>query len=72
MAQSYTMLKNSALEPKAKAGTTVQHRGKLWSEVDTGFLQWMLDKDFGEDEIFTAWHWINARNKAAAAAKEPA
>lgn len=40
--------------------------GKKWSEVDVGFLRWMLDKDFGEDEMFTARHWIDHHESAAA------
>ena len=44
-----------------------KERGKLWSEVDTGFLRWMLDKDFDEDAIFTAKYWLNERAKAASA-----
>jgi exodeoxyribonuclease X len=30
-----------------------QWRGKPWSEVDDGFLTWVLGKDFDEDVIFT-------------------
>lgn len=37
-------------------------RGKPWSEVDTGFLRWLLNKDFDEDVKFTARHWIAERS----------
>jgi exodeoxyribonuclease X len=42
-----------------------KERGKLWSEVDTGFLRWLLDKDFDEDVMFTARHWLEEHAKAA-------
>lgn len=35
-----------------------QHRGKLWEELDVGMLRWVLKRDFGEDEKFTASHWL--------------
>ena len=32
-------------------------KGTPWTEVDSGFLRWVLDKDFSEDDLFTArWH----------------
>lgn len=40
-----------------------KNRGLLWSEVDTGFLYWLLDKDFDEDVIFTAKHHIKLREE---------
>jgi exodeoxyribonuclease X len=43
-----------------------KERGKLWSEVDTGFLHWLLDKDFDEDVKFTARHWIAEHQREAA------
>ena len=43
-----------------------KERGKKWSEVDSGFLNWMLDKDFDEDALFTARYWLEQRRKAAA------
>lgn len=42
-----------------------KERGKPWSEVDPGFLRWLLDKDFDEDVMFTARYWLDERAKAA-------
>ena len=39
-----------------------QHAGKLWSEMDRGFLEWCLDpkRDNLPDEVkTTARHWLN-------------
>lgn len=44
-----------ALLPRVRVG---QHRGKKWSEVDAGYLRWVLSKDFDEDTKFTARHWL--------------
>lgn len=38
-----------------------QHRGKLWSELDSGMLQWVLKKKFDEDVMHTARYHLNAR-----------
>lgn len=35
-----------------------QHRGKLWSAVDKGFLRWILGKDFDEDTKYTARYYL--------------
>lgn len=43
-----------------------KERGKLWSEVDPGFMSWLLDKDFDEDVKFTAKYWLAERAKAPA------
>jgi exodeoxyribonuclease X len=43
-----------------------KERGKKWEDVDSGFLSWMLDKDFDEDALFTARHHLEERRKAAA------
>jgi exodeoxyribonuclease X len=40
-----------------------EHRGKLWREVDSGFLRWLLLKDFDEDVKFTASYWLHQRSK---------
>lgn len=40
-------------------------RGKKWSEVDSGFLIWLLDKDFDEDVLFTAQHHLKERERAS-------
>lgn len=41
-----------------------KYHGKKWTEVDSGFLKWMLDKDFGEDELFTASEILRMRAHA--------
>lgn len=38
-----------------------KHRGSLWSEMDEGFLRWVLDKDFDEETKHTARHWLNKK-----------
>jgi exodeoxyribonuclease X len=40
-------------------------RDKKWSEVDDGFLDWILRKDFDEDVVFTVRHEIERRRQAA-------
>ena len=42
-----------------------KERGKLWSDVDSGFLRWLLDKDFDDDVKFTARHHLEQRAKVA-------
>lgn len=42
-----------------------KERGKLWSDVDSGFLRWLLDKDFDEDVKFTARHHLELKANAA-------
>lgn len=44
-----------------------KQRGRKWSEVDTGFLNWLLDKEFDEDVMFTARHHLELRSRARAA-----
>lgn len=39
--------------------------GKKWRDVDTGFLEWMIGKDFDEDALFTAEHEIKRREREA-------
>ncbi|MDA5627841.1 MULTISPECIES: hypothetical protein [Agrobacterium] len=38
-----------------------KHKGQLWSEMDRGFLEWVLDpaKDFDPEVKATARHWLN-------------
>ena len=33
-----------------------KHRGTFWSDMDLGFLDWVLERDFGEDIFHTARH----------------
>lgn len=49
-----------ALQVKCHIG---KFRGQLWSEVEIGFLYWLLGKDFDEDVMFTARHWIDRHEK---------
>lgn len=41
------------------------HRGQRWADMDMGFLNWVLDKDFDEDVKATARHWIKQHSTAA-------
>lgn len=36
-----------------------KHRGQLWSDMDRGFLEWVIDKDFSAEIKHTAKHWLN-------------
>lgn len=47
-----------SLLPRCKIGQwRGDGRGTRWSDVDSGFLHWVLNKDFDEDTMFTArWH----------------
>lgn len=40
-----------------------KYRGKLWSEMDSGYLRWVLDprREFDEDTRHTAEHWLSSR-----------
>lgn len=38
-------------------------KGARWSEVDDGFLYWILDRDFDEDVMFTAQHALDRRDQ---------
>ena len=38
-----------------------KHQGKLWTEVPSDYLEWMLGQDFDEDRMFTAKHNLNIR-----------
>lgn len=40
-----------------------QHRGKLWRDVDSGFLEWVLGKDFDADTKFTCRYWLKKRSE---------
>lgn len=51
-----------------------RERGKRWSEVDTGFLYWVENRDFSEDILFTVRHELarrRAEERAAAERREP-
>lgn len=51
-----------AILPKITFG---KYAGKKYSEVDTGFLSWLLDKDFDEDVKHTARQEMARRKQAA-------
>jgi exodeoxyribonuclease X len=51
--------KEPALLPRVNFG---QHRGLSWTEVETGFLHWILNRDFDEDIMFTARTELNRRS----------
>lgn len=38
-------------------------RGRQWAEVDSGFMRWILGKDFDEDVLFTCRHWLAVREE---------
>jgi exodeoxyribonuclease X len=40
-----------------------KNRGQLWQDQDMGFLAWVLSKKFGEDERYTAKHWLTIKRK---------
>ena len=42
-----------------------QHRGKLWEDLDPGMMRWILKRDFGDDEKYTAQHWLDKKEKRA-------
>lgn len=46
------------LLPRCRTG---KFYGKPWAEVETGFLEWMLGKDFDEDTKFTVKHELERR-----------
>lgn len=48
-----------AILPRVTVG---MHRGKKWSEVDSGFIHWVLGKDFDEDVMHTARTEIERRS----------
>ena len=44
-----------------------KNRGAKWSEIETGFLNWILERDFGEDVLYTARHELERRYAAGSA-----
>lgn len=42
-----------------------KHRGQLWADMDRGFLEWVLDKDFDAETKHTARHWLNKLSRPA-------
>lgn len=41
-----------------------KHKGKLWSEVDYGYLRWCVGQsDMNEDVLHTAHYYLNANSK---------
>lgn len=35
-----------------------KHKGKLWKDIDRGYLNWILKQNFDEDVIHTAKHYL--------------
>jgi len=66
-------LQNFTSQPALLTKVTVgKYKGKLWSEMDAGYLKWVLDAkepSFNDDVRFTAKHWLakkeekNAKDK---------
>ena len=38
-----------------------KNRGVLWMNLDAGFLSWVLARDFGADEKYTAQYWLDVK-----------
>lgn len=38
-----------------------KYRGCLWEDMDIGFLDWVEGKDFDQDVLFTARHWLHEK-----------
>lgn len=51
--EAITISQNSVLLRRVPFG---KHRGQLWANMDLGFLDWVLERDFGEDISHTARH----------------
>lgn len=45
-------------------------RGKKWADVDDGFMEWILKKDFDEDVVHTCKYWLKRRGDEERAAAE--
>jgi exodeoxyribonuclease X len=48
------------LLPTVQSG---KYRGQPWSEMDEGYLRWVLDpkRQYGEDVTYTARHWLERK-----------
>lgn len=42
-----------------------KYQGRPWSEMDRGFLEWVLDKDFNSEVKDTARYWLKELNSSA-------
>jgi exodeoxyribonuclease X len=42
-----------------------QNRGRPWSEMDPGFLSWVLARNFEPDVMSTARHWLDKKRRRA-------
>lgn len=40
-----------------------EHRGKLFSELDEGMLEWITKKDFSPEIMNTARHWLRVKRE---------
>lgn len=41
-----------------------KHRGKLWTEIESSYLEWILRADFEEDVVFTASYVLQKRKSS--------
>ncbi|MBB4017339.1 exodeoxyribonuclease X [Chelatococcus caeni] len=44
-----------------------RYRGTPWRDIDSGFLWWVLERDFDEDVHHTCRYWLDQRRAEAAA-----
>lgn len=42
-----------------------KHRGQFWADMDRGFLEWVLDKDFDTETKHTARYWLKKMSQPA-------
>jgi len=40
-----------------------KNMGRPWADMDLGFLNWVLSRNFNEDVLFTAQHWLEVKSK---------
>lgn len=59
-----------ALLPRVGFSRGHPAHGKPWSEVDTGLLHWILERDFDEDTMFTARTELDRRDEEDRKARE--
>lgn len=57
-AQLVQLTNTMVLQKKVGFG---KHFGKLWSEMDIGFLEWVLERDFDAETKNTCRHWLQRK-----------
>jgi len=40
-----------------------KYEGSLWSDMDAGYLEWILKKEFDDEVMNTARHWLRQRRQ---------